>query len=102
MLHVISYQHNAQQGDIVKVRVNLKMEHVADWDAIRSKVETWANEQGFIVNTIQPVVAYVQGERASFVKGKKKSDLEYLNSFASRTGIDERTLQVGKDIIDLI
>lgn len=98
----IRYEHSANPNDIVKIRVHLKMEHVSEWDSIRSQIIDWAVKEDFVVNTIQPVVSYVQGERAQPVKGKKKSDLEYLNSFAQRTGIDERTLQVGKDILGLL
>lgn len=89
-------------GDIVKLRVNLQMQHVPEWDKIREYVAKWAYDRALSVNTIQPVVAYEVGERAKLVKGKKRNDDEYLSSFVKRNGTDTQTAKVGKDIIDLV
>lgn len=90
------------ENDIVKIQVHISMENVSQWIDIRSKVEDWAAKRKWIVNTIQPIVSYVQGERKKIVKSQKKSDGQYLQSFVQRTGTDERTAQIGKEIVELL
>lgn len=93
---------NAQSGDLVKIKVDLLMEHVAHWSEIRQEVEAWAIKNKFIVNSIIPQVAYVAGERQKAVNSIRKTDYQYMDAFVQRTGIDERTALVGKEIIDLV
>jgi DNA repair exonuclease SbcCD nuclease subunit len=93
-------QHSANEGDIVKIHVHIKMEHVSEWATIRQSIETWAVSQKFVVNTIVPLVSYVQGERVKAARAAKKSDAQYLTAYVERTGIDERTAQVGKEIVE--
>lgn len=75
------------------------MEHVAEWDKIRAEIVDWAASNKLIVNTIQPIVSYAQGERAKPVQGEQKSDVQYYNAFVARTGVDDRTAAVGKDLL---
>lgn len=92
----------ANDGDIVKIRVNLEMKHIPKWAEIRQEVESWATKNKWIISSIAPVVAYVQGERQKLVSSSKKSDNEYLTSFVQRTGMDEHTAEVGNQIIELV
>lgn len=87
------------EGDIVKIRVQLRMKDVAVWAAIRQEVESWATKCKFVVNTIQPVVNQVVGERQKLVKSSKKEDAEYLVSFVKRLGVDKETAEVGANIL---
>lgn len=96
----IKYQHKANPNDIVKIRVNLTMEQVANWADIRQEIEAWATENKFVVNTIVPIVAYEQGERQKLVRNNKKSDDQYLSAFGKRSGVDKDTMSVGKRIVD--
>jgi hypothetical protein len=89
----------ANDGDIVKIRAHIKMEHVAQWSEIRQEIEQWAVENKFIINTIVPEVEYVHGERAKVVKGDKKSDNQYLTAYVKRSGADAATAKVGQGII---
>jgi predicted phosphodiesterase len=95
-------QHSANENDIVKIRVNLETKDVSEWATIRKHVEDWATKEKFVINTIQPVVSYVQGERQKLIQSSKKSDNEYLSALVQRQGVDERTAQVGKEIIELL
>ena len=95
------FQHTANENDIVKIQVHIKMQHVAEWPKIREYIEKWAIKQKFVINTIQPIVSYVAGARQKVTKSVRKSDLQYVEALISRTGADERTAQVGKEILDL-
>jgi hypothetical protein len=96
----LAFDHNANENDIVKIQVDLTMEDIAQWAEIRSEVEAWSNKNKFILHTVQPQVAYVIGERQKILKNSsKKSDLQYLDSFVKRSGIDERTADIGKELI---
>ena len=98
----ISYEGDANPNDIVKIQVHIEMKDVAEWTTIREKVAFWASQNSFIVNTIQPIVAYEAGARQKVVKSVKKADEQYLDTFVKRTGADERTAAVGKEIVDLL
>ena len=93
-------QHNANENDIVKIQVHITMEGVAKWSEIRQEVERWAIQNKFIVSTIVPVVAYVEGERQKLVKSVRKTDYQYVDSFVKRVGADEKTADVGKELIE--
>lgn len=92
--------YSANEGDIVKIRANLSMKDVADWSNIRQELELWATKNNWVINTIQPVVTYVQGERQKLVNSSKKSDEEYLTTFVSRSGADKKTAEVGKELME--
>lgn len=91
--------YSANEGDIVKIRVNLSMKDVADWSNIRQEIEAWAIKNKWILNTVQPIVAYEQG-RQKLVNSSKKSDKEYLKTFVSRSGADDRTASVGEELME--
>ena len=95
----VFHHPNTNPGDIVKFVVNLKMEHVAKWAEIRSLVEQWAHKRDYIVNSIQPVVAYVKGEGKIAAKYESKTDEQYIDSYANRLGIDKDTLSIGKKML---
>ncbi|MDE2589221.1 MAG: hypothetical protein KGL95_06105 [Patescibacteria group bacterium] len=98
----IRYEHKANPNDIVKIRVHMSMKDVAEWDKIRDEVCTWAQKKGFVVNTIQPIVAYDVGSRAKPSQGQKKSDGQYLDQYVRRSGIDEKTAEIGKQIVETL
>lgn len=92
---------SANEGDIVKVQVQIQMSDVAKWADIRQEVEQWAIQNKFIVNTIQPIVSVYEGKRQTLVKSVRKTDHEYLASFVKRNGIDTETANTGRELIDL-
>ena len=98
----LAFDHNANENDIVKIQTSLTTEDVAEWATIREEVEKWAIQNKFIVNSIIPIVEFVQGERQKATKSFKKSDEQYLNALVSRQSVDEKTSEVGKQIIELI
>lgn len=89
-------------GDIVKVKSHITRDQVPHWDNMRKHLEKWAEAEGVILNTIQPIVEFERGDRPALVKSKRKNDIQYLDSFVSRNGFDERTAAVGKEIIELL
>jgi DNA repair exonuclease SbcCD nuclease subunit len=97
----LAFDHTANEGDIVKIQVQLIMDDVAEWATIREQVEQRAVENRWIVHAIVPQVAYEQGRRQKISASQRKTDEQYLTSFVQRSGVDERTTQVGKEIINL-
>lgn len=89
----------AHEGDIVKVRVELEMQHVAEWDAIRSKIIDWTAKNKLKLYTIIPQVVYDTNDASTIVNSQRKSDDEYLSDFVKRTGIDDQTAKIGKELI---
>ena len=96
----LNFDHDANENDIVKIKVSLMMDDVAEWATIRQEVADWAAEHKFIVNTIQPIVDYVQGARPAVVKNKSKSDIQFLESYVKRLGADEKVAEIGKELLE--
>lgn len=94
----LAYDHNANENDIVKIKVHMTMDDVPLWADIRKETEDWAVQNKFIVNSIVPIVEYEQGKRTKTVASQRKSDDQYMDAFALRNGIDETTANVGKEI----
>jgi UDP-2,3-diacylglucosamine pyrophosphatase LpxH len=88
-------------GDIVKIKSYIEMEHVANWARLRDHLQEWATQNNLIVNSIVPIVAYDIASRQKVVKNNKKSDSQYLQTFVGRTGADNKTANVGMEIINL-
>ena len=89
----------ADPGDIVKVKVYLKMEHVAGWPKIRQRVHDWAAKKAFVVNSVVPIVEYERGSRQADVKSYKKTDDQYFDAYVKRMGVDAATAAVGKALM---
>lgn len=96
----LDFDHNANENDIIKVKVDLDMSDVAEWATIREEIEQWAAKNKFVLNSVVPIIAYVQGERQKIVKSTHKADSVYLQTFVKRLGLDEQTAQVGKDLME--
>lgn len=96
----LAFDHNANENDIIKVKVDLDMSDVAEWATIREEIEQWAAKNKFVLNSVVPEISYVMGERQKIVKSTRKADSVYLQSFVKRLGLDEHTAQVGKDLME--
>lgn len=94
------FHGEVREGDIVKFKVNIGMDHVADWVNIRELVSSWGISRGLVMNTIQPVVEVIQGERQKLVKGKHKSDNQFFEAYVARAGIDAKSAEVGKELME--
>ena len=99
---IFHHSEYLRENDLVKMQVFIQMDHVSEWATIRQSVEQWATKRNFVVVSIIPQVAYVKGERQKLVNSSKKSDTEYLKTFVSRSGADEKTAEVGQQIIELV
>jgi len=88
---------NCRPGDILKIRVNLKYRDVADWPMTRQTISTWAQEKGFVVNSILPRVHYKAGARPVAVD--RKSDEELVKEYSSAVGLDKVTTKTGVQLL---
>ena len=100
--HVDMMAEHVDPYDIVKIKVYLQMGNVADWARIRQQVHDWAADHKFVINSIVPIVEYVPGSRPAAVKSYKKTDQEYFDSYVKRAGIDEKTAEVGRALMENI
>lgn len=93
--------HAANRGDIVKIRVAIKTSHMAKWPELRKKVADWAEDKGYNVFMIQPVVAYQPGAPVNdrSVPPHRLDDDKLLKTYASQCDVDSQTLKVGLKLL---
>ena len=99
----LAFDHDANSNDLVKIQVEMAAEDAVEWASIKEGIERWAHENKFIVaGGVIPKITYSQGERRKVVQGNRRTDSQYLNQFVQRTGADDKTAAVGKEIVDLV
>jgi hypothetical protein len=88
------------KGDILKLRVGLAKQDYAKWPEIRERVRNMATEQGYVVYAVEPIVQ--KADRSAAVKkraGMTETDEELLRRYARMHSIDDKTLQVGLELL---
>jgi predicted phosphodiesterase len=82
-------------GDILKVRVRLLREEVANWPEIQARVRRWVDRAGYQLYAVSPVVEKGEGKRVRVTSIDPKTDNQIVSSFAKQRDIDDRTLKTG-------
>lgn len=90
-----------EKGDILKVRVELNSDQYARWGELRDAIREWADTHGYVLHLIQPITERIGMSKKTVAKQAPKSDAELLKSFAKRQNVDDKTLRVGLDILDV-
>lgn len=86
------------KGDIIKVRVKLASDEYDRWATIRSEIKEWADKQGYILETIQPIVD--RAAPKSYKKIDAVSDTELVKTYAKRANLSKQTLSTGLKILE--
>lgn len=89
---------NLHAGDIVKIRIMLLEKEQPHWAKIRDTWRKWAEDQGFRVAQIQPVVERRSAGVARSAPTRKDDDAT-LASYSKARGVGTATFKVGQDII---
>jgi hypothetical protein len=88
------------KGDILKIRVGLAQQDYAKWAEIREQVRTMAIDQGYMVHAVEPIVQKQSKSEAVRRKMRRnESDEELLRRYAEMHNIDEKTLEVGLELL---
>lgn len=91
--------HFLNDGDVVKVRINLAAKDYAEWPNIRKRVLKWAEAKGVQVFMVQPNI-----DPASVNQRMRdadfESDDELLEEYAKHRGVDAATLKTGKLLME--
>lgn len=82
-------------GDIVKVRVKLRMEDRENWPAMKEQIRVWAEAKGVQLDSATPQFEVVKGARVKFSSRSKVSDADVLKQYGQARGISADTLAVG-------
>lgn len=91
---------NLNKGDIVKVKMHC--EDYAKWGELREAVYEWGKREEYVVHTVIPIIENDKGDPIDEVDAEKWSvpDDEILSEYASRHGVDDKTLAEGVKIIE--
>lgn len=89
---------NINKGDILKVRM-----HVADyaaWQGVREQIMEWGEKYGYHVHTAIPIIR-VKAQRAVVLeRAERRDDSEVLKEYGHKHGVDDKTLAVGKKLME--
>lgn len=87
------YTSKANGGDIVRARIKLDLESQGRWEGIKNSIKQWAEENKFVLDSIQPILEHRIAK--SYKKVDKQSDEDLVRSFANRTQVPPGTLKTG-------
>lgn len=91
---------NANEGDIVKIRVHLEPGEYAKWSEIKKAARFYADEMGLHAHTIQPVVERVEKTKTTKRSARAKlSDEDVLLQYVKSRGVDEKTANIGLKLV---
>lgn len=88
--------HNGiDKGDILKVRVRLRPEQVAQWNEILDGVRSWGQKHGYHIYAVHPVAPSVSGAVGRRIP-TQKSDEQLVKAYGKHRNLDEATLITGQ------
>jgi hypothetical protein len=71
-----------------------------DWPALKAEIETWGQENGYIIHSIQALKNPVGRTVAPVAVPKRKTDTEILRDYAQQRGLDPGVLDAGLALLD--
>lgn len=92
-------QQNLLEGDLVKVRVNLKAGDKAAWAETSGEVRAWGEKNGYRIHLIQPVLPDRVGGMAVSKGTVNKPDTQLLKEYATARALDSGTLKTGMQLL---
>lgn len=87
------------EGDIVKLRVELARKDVPNWPALRNKLRDAITQQDMIAHSIIPKIVETKGTRVIIKKSIDKSDEQIMRDFAKSRSLDDGTLKHGERLL---
>jgi hypothetical protein len=93
------YSNDVNEGDIIKVRIELTRKAADQWPIIRNKARKFYEKQGAIVHSIVPVLLEQKGQPLKFKQADPIGDEELVRDFGKSRGLDKRTLAAGVKLL---
>ena len=87
----------ARKGDILKFRINVKQAQYDEWDAIKTDIRRWGDENGYNIEIVQPAVQMLP--RTQIKQSSVKDDKALLEAFVKRVDASKETLATGLRIL---
>jgi DNA repair exonuclease SbcCD nuclease subunit len=100
-LHTKKVMDNLAEGDILKVRIELDTGDYAHWGEMKEKIREWAIKHKFVLHLVQPSTQRKGMAKKAVVRQSPKSDAQLLTSYGKQKGLDDATLEVGLEIINV-
>lgn len=90
----------AGPNDILKVRLEICPNQHAEWPSLVAEVKAWGAKNGYIIDTVQPIVV---GGQKSMMKERKnhttQTDEQLLAEYAAARSVDEKTVKTGLGLL---
>lgn len=98
--HILPVAWRGQHGDILKIRVSIPLAKYSEWPKIKEGFMNWAQSNGYIVNSIIPIVegGEVKKMHQKSIR-KTMSDEEIYNSYVKARSLDDSTKQIGTQLL---
>jgi len=89
----------ANPGDILKINVKLDKGQYARWEELKQGIEEWAAKYKFVIHRIHPIVDKSMTKGKVVKREAPKADPDILKGYAKKHALDDRTLNVGLEIL---
>jgi len=86
----------ARAGDLLKIRVHLKVEDYVKWGEIQTNIRKWGESTGAIVCQIQPVKTSRRMRLKKSGASISRTDLQLLHSFGERRALASPFMKTGE------
>lgn len=84
-------------GDIVKIEYNLKRKDQEHWYDIKSEIQAWGQEHGFVIDAVVPLIDI---QTKSYKNVDIQTDGELIEAYAKSTKASMKTLERGLYLAD--
>lgn len=91
---------NAEKGDIVRIRLQMRQEDYPRWAEFRERCEAWCEDMQFTLDGVEPLIEEVEGEEPTTQKiAKTVSDKQLVQNYCRRNKVDDETAKVGERLL---
>lgn len=90
---------NLTEGDILKVRVHLRRESYDEWPKMKGTVRNWAEDAGFVVDSIHPILE-AAAKLTPTRREDSKTDAQLVRTYAKKVGASPDTLTAGLTLLE--
>lgn len=96
-----AWKSKLNEGDILKVRVQLPASEMPQWTEVRRGVLAWGEKNGYVIHTVQPVKIDTRMVTAAAKRRlTTRTDKQLLETYAKQRKVDDRTLETGLTIME--
>jgi len=89
----------ANDGDIVKVRMDIETNDHALWPELQAKIRSFGAQHGWWMYDVRPRVIVVGGKATARRRTEVRTDEELVRIYGKARGIGEKTLKTGLELM---